>query len=202
MEIDAGTLSPQEAYRLLVGLVVPRPIAWVTTQSSAGVVNLAPFSCFTFVSYSPPMVAISVGRRGEALKDTARNIMESKAFVVNIVDEPHIEQMHLSSAEHPAEVGEAALLGLKTEPSHSPGCHRLSSAPAALECMLYDIIEFGALRTQLIVGEIRHFHIRDGLCRDGKIDSRELAPVGRVAGPRYAMLREFISLPPTGETFG
>src|ERR1700730_10652718 len=99
MEIDAASLDADAAYRLLVGAVVPRPIAWITTVSSAGIVNAAPFSCYTFVCNDPPMLAINIGRRDGDLKDTARNIVETAEFVVNIVTDRLITSMHATSSE-------------------------------------------------------------------------------------------------------
>jgi flavin reductase (DIM6/NTAB) family NADH-FMN oxidoreductase RutF len=202
MDIAAETLTPEQAYRLLVGIVVPRPIAWVVTQSPGGRANVAPFSCFTFVCYAPPMVAISVGRRGNELKDTARNIMDRGEFVVNVADETFLDALHRSSIEFPSDVSEVEELGLDIAPSHSTACPRLAGAPVALECKLHQTVEFGSLQTQLIVGEVVHFQIRDGLCRNGKIETDRLRPLGRVAGPRYVKLREFVSMTPTGDTFG
>src|SRR3954452_15955032 len=96
VELAADSLDPSAAYRLLVGIVVPRPIAWITTVSPAGLVNAAPFSCYTFVCNDPPMHAINIGRRDGELKDTARNI-ESGEFVVNVVSEDLVEAMHATS---------------------------------------------------------------------------------------------------------
>src|SRR5690348_10051919 len=99
MEIAAKNLNWDASYKLLVGIVVPRPIAWITTVSPAGVVNLAPFSCYTFACNEPPMLAINIGRRDGALKDTARNIEESREFVVNVVSTDLIRPMHASSTQ-------------------------------------------------------------------------------------------------------
>jgi flavin reductase (DIM6/NTAB) family NADH-FMN oxidoreductase RutF len=202
MEISAENLTPADAYRLLVGVVVPRPIAWVTTISANGKTNAAPFSCFTFVCYSPPMIAISVGRKGDGLKDTARNIERRQEFIVNIADESMLDQLHLSSIEYPADVSEVEELGLDVLPGQRIACPRLAASPVNLECRLHQILEFGALRTQLIVGEVLHFQIRDDLCHNGKIETDALRPLGRVAGPRYVKLREYMSMRPTGDTFG
>src|SRR5918997_726130 len=104
VEVDPAGLGAESAYKLLIGTVVPRPIAWVTTMSERGSVNLAPFSAFTFVSPKPPMLAISVGHKAGTYKDTARNILRSEEFVVHITDQSLIESVHLSSVEHPPEV--------------------------------------------------------------------------------------------------
>src|SRR3954469_5658382 len=113
MEILASELGGEAAYKLLCGVVVPRPIAWVSTRSAAGQLNLAPFSCFTFVSHRPPMVGVSIGRRPKGFKDTERNIHETGEFVVHMADETLIDPVHRSGAEYPSEVSEADLLGLE-----------------------------------------------------------------------------------------
>lgn len=199
-EIDPRELDPESAYKLMVGLVVPRPIAWVTTLSGTGGVNLAPFSAFTFVSPKPPMVAISVGRKRGAYKDTAHNILAREQFVVHIADRSLIEAVHLSSEEHPPEVSEAELLGLETVPSRHVAVPRLVAPPVAMECRFRQCLEFGDTRSRLIVGEVLCFHIRDGLVRNGKIETRELDPICRLGGPNYAVLGEIITQRPVHQT--
>ena len=202
MEIASDTLTPGEAYRLLVGAVVPRPIAWVSTLSATGTVNAAPFSCFTFVSYSPPMVAISVGRKGDSLKDTPANIMRDREFVVNIADVDLASVLHETSAELPPDQSELDLVGLNILPSHRVAVPRIAEAPVALECRLHDILEFGKLKTQLIVGEVVTFHVRDDLYSNGKIDSMKLRPLARLGGPRYMETGREILSRPIPATFG
>lgn len=200
MHIDPKSLAAEEAYKLLIGMVVPRPIAWVTTLSATGVVNLAPFSAFTFVSPKPPMLAISVGQKAGVYKDTARNILASEEFVVHIADQPLLEPLHLSSIEHPPEVSEVDELGLATQPSLHVAPPRLVTPPVAMECRLRHCIEFGETRSRLLVGEVLAFHVRDGLLQDGKIDTRALNPICRLGGPRYAILGEIITQTPVLQT--
>lgn len=202
MQISAATLTEQQAYKLLVGALVPRPIAWVTSISADGRVNAAPFSCFTFVSYSPPLIAISIGRKNGVLKDTARNLLAVKDFVVNIADDSMVDALHLSSQEFPETVSEPDQLGLELAISTDISCPRLAATPISMECRLHEVLEFGSLRTQLFVGEVVQFHIRDDLYRDGKVDTAELRPLGRAAGPNYVRLRDFIRVAPVPETFG
>ena len=114
MQLDPSELGEEQAYRLITGIVVPRPIAWVSTLSSQGVVNLAPFSAFTFVSPKPPMLAISVGRKAGVYKDTAHNILSTEEFVVHIADTALMTAVHESSAEFPADISEVEQLGLAT----------------------------------------------------------------------------------------
>ena len=114
MLIDPENLDPQATYKLLTGVVVPRPIAWVTTVTAAGGVNLAPFSAFTFVSSKPPMVGINVGRKAGVMKDTGSNILRTGEYVIHVPDTGLLEAVHQSSVEHPADVSEVELLGLQT----------------------------------------------------------------------------------------
>lgn len=193
VEIDPATLDAERSYRLLTGLVVPRPIAWVTTRSEAGVVNLAPFSAFTFVSPKPPMLAISVGRKGSRYKDTAYNILRTEQYVVHIADRTLIPHVHESAVEHPPEVSEVDWLGLETTPSRHVAPPRLVAAPVAMECRFRQCIEFGDTRSRLIVGEVLAFHLRDGLVRNGKVETRELDPICRLGGPNYATLGEIVT---------
>ena len=200
MEISPSDLDAEAAYKLLVGMVVPRPIAWVTTLSATGIVNLAPFSAFTFVSPKPPMLAISVGRKGAVYKDTAQNILASEEFVIHIADRPLIEAVHLSAVEHPPEISEVEKLGLATAASHKVGPPRLTAPPIAMECRLRQCLEFGETRSRLLVGEVLLIHIRDGLVQNGKIDTRRLDPICRLGGPNYAALGEIVTMTPIHRT--
>jgi flavin reductase (DIM6/NTAB) family NADH-FMN oxidoreductase RutF len=199
IEIEAEALSAPAAYKLLVGIVVPRPIAWVSTVDESGRVNLAPFSCYTFVSNDPPMVAVSVGRRDGTPKDTARNARQCGEFVVNVVDEALVSPMHLSSAEHPPGQSEADHLGIALAPSGTVRPPRVATAPVAMECRLEQIFEFGNLRSQLLVGRIARFCIAEHLYRDGKVDTLALKPLARLGGPNYARLGEILTMPVVGE---
>ncbi|OYU90181.1 MAG: flavin reductase [Bradyrhizobiaceae bacterium PARB1] len=194
MKIDPAELGAEKAYRLLTGIVVPRPIAWVTSLSHAGTVNLAPFSAFTFVSPKPPMLAISVGRKSGVYKDTARNILDREEYVIHIADSPLLSAVHESSAEHPPEVSEVEVLGLETTPSDHIAVPRLTAAPVAMECRFRQCLEFGDTRSRLIVGEVVAFHIKDDLLINDKIETESLDPIARIAGPRYARLGEIVTL--------
>jgi flavin reductase (DIM6/NTAB) family NADH-FMN oxidoreductase RutF len=200
MQIRSTELNPEQTYKLLTGVVVPRPIAWISTLGEDGVVNLAPFSCFTFVSSKPPMVGISIGRKAGARKDTAHNIHASGEFVVNIGDDTMIDAIHMSAVEHPPEVSEVDLLGLAISPSVSVAPPCLRDVPVSLECRLHSIIPFGLTGAEFVVGEILVFHIRDGLLRDGKIDTASLRPVCRLGGPNYAGLGPIITKRAIGQT--
>ena len=200
MRIDPAYLDPETAYRLITGVVVPRPIAWVTSLSATGVLNLAPFSAFMFVAPKPPMLAISVGRKGTIYKDTAQNILNNEQYVVHIADSSLMNAVHESSTEHPPEVSEVDELGLATLPGERIKVPRLAAAPIAMECRFRQCHEFGETRSRLIVGEVLVFHIRDGLLNNGKIETEALDPIARIAGPRYARLGEIVTLKPVFQT--
>ena len=194
MRIDPAYLDPETAYRLITGVVVPRPIAWVTSLSATGVLNLAPFSAFMFVAPKPPMLAISVGRKGNIYKDTAQNILNNEEYVVHIADSSLMNAVHESSTEHPPDVSEVDELGLATLPGERIKVPRLAAAPIAMECRFRQCLEFGETRSRLIIGEVLVFHIRDGLLNNGKIETEALDPIARIAGPRYAKLGEIVTL--------
>lgn len=194
MKINSADLGAEKAYRLLTGIVVPRPIAWVTSLSRGGAVNLAPFSAFTFVSPKPPMLAISVGRKSGVYKDTARNILDREEYVIHIADSPLMSAVHESSAEHPPEVSEVDVLGLETTASDHIAVPRLTAAPIAMECRFRQCLEFGETRSRLIVGEVIAFHIKDELLANDKIETENLDPIARIGGPRYARLGEIVTL--------
>lgn len=194
MRIDPAELGAERIYRLMTGIVVPRPIAWVTSLSAKGVLNLAPFSAFTFVSQKPPMLAISVGRKGADYKDTAHNILDTEEYVIHIADTPLMNAVHDSSVEHPPEISEVEHLGLETLPCDLVKVRRLAAAPVAMECRFRQCLEFGDAKSRLIVGEVVMFHLRDGLVNDGKVETRALDPIARIGGPRYARLGEIVTL--------
>ena len=200
MRILAADLNPQQTYKLITGVVVPRPIAWICTRSPQGVLNLAPFSAFTFVSTKPPLLGVNVGRKAGVRKDTGHNIHASGEYVVHIGDVSLVRAIHESAVEHAPEVSEVELLGLQTTPSERIGVPRLTAPPVAMECRLHRAIEFGDTGSEFIVGEVLVFHVRDGLLQDGKIDSAALDPVCRLAGPRYAGLGPVITMRPIAQT--
>lgn len=198
IQVDPGPQTHQENYKLMTGLVVPRPIAWVTTLSPDGKINLAPFSAFTFCCHKPPMVTITVGlheydRRGE-LKDTLVNILREREFVVNIANQSLLEALHASSAVYPPELSEVEALGLSTCDSATIRTPRLADAPAALECRLHSTVELGEAGNRIVIGQVRMFQVAN-LLRNGKVDTRELNPIARLGGPNYAVLGEILTMP-------
>lgn len=200
MQILAASLDPEATYKLLVGAVVPRPIAWITTLNAAGGVNLAPFSAFTYVSVKPPMLGINCGTKAGTLKDTGVNIHRTGEFVVHIADETLVEPLHSSAIEYPPEVSEVTELGLETLPSVDVRTPRLAIAPIAMECRYHSATPYGDTGSEFIVGEVVRFHVRDGLCENGKIETAKLRPLARLGGPVYAKLGEFMRLLPIAQT--
>lgn len=198
MQIDAAELTHESSYKLLTGVVVPRPIAWVTSGIAPDAINLAPFSTFTFVSPFPPMVGFNCGLRAGQRKDTARNIHAHGEYVVNIADESLLEALHLSSEDHPPGVSEVELLGLRTAPSAVIRTPRLADAPVSMECRLSQVLSFGSTGHEFFVGEVLRFHVRDDLYNNGKIDTRLLRPICRLGGPTYASLGDIVTMRSVG----
>lgn len=199
MERDLRQLDRKNAYKLLIGVVVPRPIAFVTSQSPSGVVNAAPFSFYTAVAADPPMLVVSVNRRNGVMKDTARNIVATGEFVVNAVDRDLVEAANACSADFPPDVSEVEIVGLTTVPSRSVRVPGLAEAKIRMECRLVQHIPLGrGPATDVIVGEVVHIFIRDDLYCDGKIDLEAYRPVARLAGTAYCEVGPTFSLPRPG----
>lgn len=194
MQITPESLDREAAYKLVTGSVVPRPIAWVSSLGASGVVNLAPFSAFTFLSTYPPILGFNVGLREGQLKDTAVNIKASREYVVNIADETMVEAVHRSSIDYPREVSEMDVLALPRAASVRVKPPRVASAPVSMECRLLELLTFGNSGGSFMVGEVLLFHVRDDIIRDGKIDSGKMRPLCRLAGPNYATLGDLITL--------
>jgi flavin reductase (DIM6/NTAB) family NADH-FMN oxidoreductase RutF len=181
MQIDPATHSIADGYKLLTNLVVPRPIAWVTSVSPGGVVNLAPFSFFNAVGSEPLYVVVSVGRNdtGEP-KDTARNIQANGEFVVNLVTEELFDAMNISAADFPPDQSEVEAANLKTAPSVHVRTPRVADAQASLECKLFNAIALGA--NTLIIGQVVMFHVADHLLGP-RLHINNFAPLGRLGSP-------------------
>lgn len=196
MELDPRSLTPVAVYKLLIGCVVPRPIAWVSTVGADGVHNLAPFSFFMGVCPDPPTLAFSPGPRNGEKKDTVRNLEHTGDFVVNVVDDAHAEQMNLTSGEYPAAVDEFALAGLTAVPSVRVRAPRVAEAPISMECRVAQILPVGHGPHSLVLGEIVYFHLRDDLFdrAAGRIDMRRLRPVGRLAGHLYTHVHDIFEM--------
>jgi len=181
MHIDPALHTALDNYKLLTNLVVPRPIAWVTSLSQSGVVNLAPFSFFNAVGSEPLYVIVSIGRNdnGEQ-KDTAQNIQTSGEFVVNMVTEDLFEAMNISAADFPAQQSELEAAGLRTAPSVHLKTPRVAQAQASLECKLFSAQPLGS--NTLFIGEVVMFHVADHLLGP-RLQINNFAPLGRLGSP-------------------
>jgi flavin reductase (DIM6/NTAB) family NADH-FMN oxidoreductase RutF len=195
MQLDPQALGERETYKLLIGCVVPRPIAWVATVDQQGVRNLAPFSFFNAIGSNPPAlsVAISYADRADGRKDTLRNIVATGEFVVNIVDEDLAQAMNITATNYPPEVDEFATAGLTPAPSVLVRPPRVAESPVSLECRLFTQVPVGAGpgSATLVVGTIALLHVRDDLVDERhRIDITKLRPIGRLAGASYTYVHE------------
>lgn len=189
----------QTLYKIMIGSIVPRPIAFVASRSAAGHVNLAPFSYFNGVSYNPPTVAFSVIDRGEEMKDTSRNISEHPEFIVHIVSAPIAEQMNVTCGDYGADIDEFVEAGLTALPGVVVDVPRVAEALVAFECRLAHFLRIGdsAPRASHILGEVVYWHIDDGLLDEAArnpIDAAALAAVGRMGGIDYARTTDRFSM--------
>jgi len=194
MHIDPSLHAKADNYKLLTNLVVPRPIAWITTRSQSGVINLAPFSFFNAVGSDPLYVVIGIGRRnnGEP-KDTARNIESSGEFVVNMVTEDLLGAMNISGADFPPDQSELAASALHAAPSVHVKTPRVAEAQASLECRLFSAVPIGA--NTLFIGEVVMFHVADRLIGP-RMHIENFAPIGRLGSPSmYCRTTDRFDLP-------
>jgi flavin reductase (DIM6/NTAB) family NADH-FMN oxidoreductase RutF len=197
MELSAKSLTPLERYKILTGLVFPRPIALVSTRSENGVANCAPYSWFNAVCEDPPLVVISFGPRTDSnTKHSLANILRTGEFVVNLVDEAIANGMHIASAEVPETVSEFTEAGFNEAASTVVSHPRIAEAPVSFECRLFKRVEIGEAR-DIILGEVIHLHARDGLIdpKTKRISDYDYFPVGRLYGTRYCTTRQRFELP-------
>ncbi len=193
MLLDPRTISPGAMYQFMIGVIVPRPIAFISTRAADGRLNLAPFSYFVPLTNRPPLVGVSIQERAGVLKDTARNIEATGEFVINVVTEPMAEGMVLASGDWPAHVDEFALAGFTAAASERVRPPRVAESPVSLECRLHQVIGFGVAR--FIVGEVVLAHVKDEvLDTGGRVDPAKLAAVGRLGGDAYAPLRDIVHI--------
>ena len=186
MEFDVEGKHAERAYALLASLVTPRPIAWVSTLSPDGVVNIAPFSFFNLLGANPPILGFCPGDRADGTpKDTARNIRLTHEFVVNLVDESTAEAMNRTAASLPYGVSELQSAGLTTAPSSTVKPPRIAESPASLECQEWGTLQIGGNR--LIVGLIKRVQVRDELvdAQTQRIRTERLHVIGRMASPHW-----------------
>ncbi len=208
MIINPAELTPKEVYKLTIGTILPRPIAWVSTVDAKGTPNLAPFSYFTGVCSEPltllfcPQISRETGRK----KDTWLNIEAVPEFVINLTNEETAAAMNLTAAILPPGQSEFELAGLTPIPSETIRVPRVAEAPVAFECTLQQIVvvndapDGGAA----ILGEVQRIHIRDDIYVDGYVQLDQFKPIGRLAGPNYTRVTDIFSMtrpaPPSSES--
>jgi len=196
MDVRCADLEQKTRYKLLIGLVYPRPIALVSTVNANGVLNAAPFSFFNVVADDPPLVMLSFNRRSDGtMKDTVKNIRRTGEFVVNLVDESIANGMVAAGAELPETESEFSAGRFTPGASVVVAPPRILEAPASLECRLHQRIEFAGGR-EIILGEVVHVHARDGLVDPATWRvSEAYRPIGRLYGDQYCTTRQRFDLP-------
>ena len=192
LSIDPNQQTERENYKLLVGSVIPRPIAFVTSMSADGIVNAAPFSYFNIVSSDPPLLSVSVQSRAGVLKDTARNAIEAGEFVIHVVDESNVDEVNKTAASLPPEESEIDLTRLALIPSEVVKVPSVKQAKVRFECRLEQAVELGG--TRLLIGKVVRFHIDESIYENGRINPEALKPVSRLAGANYAKLGEIFPI--------
>ena len=196
MELDFAALSARDRYKLLGGLVIPRPIALVTSRSPAGHDNAAPFSFFNVLAEEPPIVVLGLGVAASGgAKDTTNNIREVGEFVVNLVDEPLAEAMNLCAIDFPPEISEIEVAGLDLLPAERVQVARIAQSPVHLECRRLMMLQPGRER-YIILGEVVWLHVRDGIVDPTTLRvAPDYAPVGRLFGGGYVRTQDRFELP-------
>ena len=192
LSYDLAAMKPHDRYKLLISLVIPRPIALVTTLGPTGIVNAAPFSFFNIFSEDPALCMLGLqARPGGGLKDTSAHIRDRGSFVVNLVDEAIGQQMNQCAVDFPPDISEIDAAKFSLLPSEKVEIPRIAEAPASLECRHYKTLEVSELR-RLAIGEIVHVHVRAGIWDPGKmrVDMTQYRPLARLFGNFYASLSE------------
>ena len=196
--LDIHQLTSHERAKLLKGVIVPRPIVFITSLSESGVLNGAPFSYFSLLSTEPPLISVSIQRSetGE-LKDSSRNILQQKAFVVHVVDETNIQQVNATAAHLPPDISEIDLVGFTTVDSLQISVSGIAEAKVRLECILEQSLPLGdetKPSCDLIIARIVQCHIDEKVYQQGCIDTTVLAPIGKLAGNNYTKLGQLFQI--------
>jgi flavin reductase (DIM6/NTAB) family NADH-FMN oxidoreductase RutF len=200
---DPQQESVQNIYKLMIGAIVPRPIAFVSSLDARGVRNLAPFSFFNGVSAAPPVVLFCASVRREdperglgPHKDTLLNVIATREFVINVATEAIAEKMNLTSAQVPPEVDEFELAGLTPLASELVKPPRVAESPVQMECRLRQIVEISEQLhgSAIVLGDVLRFHVREDLVENFRIDPEKLAAIGRMGGPTYVRTRDRFDL--------
>lgn len=196
---DFETKDPRDNYKLLIGAVIPRPIAFVSSINKEGITNLAPFSFFNGISSKPPCIMIAVSRLPDSSKkDTLRNIEETSEFVVNFSSEWIAGPLVHCASNYPYGVSEFEAVGLTPLQSTKIKPPRVKESPAHFECRTHKVVEIGDGKvgsTSIVIGEIVAFHLWDKALIEGRIDAKTLKPISRLGGISYATLGEVFNIP-------
>ena len=197
MYVDPKQTEAANLYKLLIGAITPRPIAFVSTVSKAGINNLAPYSFFTGVSASPPIIGFSpmVNREGR-MRDSRLNAEEYEEFVVNVVSEDFVEQMNATAVDVPPEIDEFELSGLTPVPSKLVKPPRVKEAKVSMECRLFKVVEIAreTLSGAFVMGEVVQFHVDDDVVDNYRLDPDKLNTVGRMGGMGYTRTKDRFDL--------
>ena len=198
MKLDLADLDWRESYSLMTYIVVPRPIALVSTVGEDGVYNLAPFAFYGVMSVKPAIVFVGIGtkRRKRQKKDTLKNIEFSKDFVINAVNEALAEPMNQSSADYPSDVDEFKEVGLTAVKSDMVKAPRVAESPISMECKLRQILEFGEFpdSNNVVLGEVLRFHVSDDLWVNGQIEVSKLKAIARLGGESYCRTTDIFEM--------
>lgn len=196
ISIDPKQNSERDNYKLLIGSIIPRPIAFVTTQSENGILNGAPFSYFNIVSSNPPMVSLAIQRNEGRVKDTAQNIYNNHQYVIHIVDDQNLEKVNVTAATLSPDESEIELANFTPVSSVNIVVPGIKESKIRMECTLVQAIPLGNedVTGDLFIGEITHFHIDESIYEDGKINPRGLNAISRLAGENYATIGDIITL--------
>ncbi len=199
MKFDPDKQSFKDNHRLMIGSIVPRPIAFVSTKSKNGILNLAPFSYFNGVCSNPPTIMFAPARRGYdgLTKDTLNNIRDTEEFVVNIVSEEIVEPMVACATDFEKEVNEFEVSGLTPVDSVKVAPPCVKESKISFECRLQTIVPVGEAEPGggfVVIGNIVMFHVDDDVYRDGRIDLDALKPVGRLAGNNYSRINDVFTV--------
>ncbi|HKW43621.1 MAG TPA: flavin reductase family protein [Thermoplasmata archaeon] len=192
MIVDPTSIPERDAYRLMISAFVPRPIAFVSSRSRNGIDNCAPFSYSMGVSSVPMVLAVSVGERDGRPKDTARNILDTREFVVNIVTEAIAEKMNQASADYTETISEFDEAGLTRAPSDVVRVPRIAESPVNFECRLIRTLRIAD--NTVFFGEAVRLHIDDAIMTDGLVDIHKLRAIGRLGGPRYCRTQDVFEM--------
>lgn len=197
MKIDPANLNRQDAHALLVGAILPRPIAFVSTVGKDGIHNIAPFSFFTGMSTKPAVVGFAVGcRRDGTKKDTLVNIEYTKDYVINLVNEELAEAMNQAAGEYPSHVDEFKVAGLTPVKSDLVKSPRVAESPVNMECRLMQILEFGQSPNvnSFIIGEVVGVHVQEETWVDGVIKASKVKAIGRLGEDLYCRTKDIFEM--------